>query len=118
MNYTEAKAAIEDNNWFRNRVRVATSKYSNYLLNTPTDDPEYDLKIDAAKKLSTQSNMVIDTLMFTLSGDQEVLDAGPCIDDTQLQQIVEKTIKKFYPIQGTVNPIFAPMPTIPMPKTN
>jgi hypothetical protein len=118
MNYTEAKAAIEDNNWFRNRVRVATSKYSNYLLNTPVEDSEYTEKIEAAKKLSTQSNMVIDTLMFTLSGDEEVLNVGPCIDDAQLQMIVEKTIKKYYPIvPNPIQPLFAPMNPV-QPKAN
>lgn len=97
MTYTEA-AALERNTWFVERVRVAVSTYANYLLNTPVDDPQYGSKIALAQKLASQSQLVVSTLMFTLSGDAEVQAAGPCIADAQLQAIVEKTIQKFYPL--------------------
>jgi hypothetical protein len=98
MNYTEANTLMT-NSWFRDRVRVSTSTYANYLLNTDAEDPEYDQKINAATRLANQSEMVVNTLMFTLCGDAEVQLAGPAIPDAQLQAIVEKTILKFWPIQ-------------------
>ena len=99
MNYTETSAAIYANAWFRDRVRVATSTYANYLLNAATDDPEYAAKINAGTRISQQNDMIVNQLMFTLSGDSEVQAAGPSIADAQLQLIVEKTIVKFVPVQ-------------------
>lgn len=108
MNYTEA-GTLQTNSWFKDRVRIATSVYSNYLLNTPTDDPQFDAKQSVATRIAQQYEMVVNQLLFTLSGDSEVQTAGPAIPDSQLQQIVEKTIVKFYPIQsppamGTFSP--------------
>lgn len=97
MTYTEA-AALERNTWFVERVRVAVSTYANYLLNTPVEDPQYAAKLAQAQQLSKQNTLVVSTLMFTLSGDAEVQAAGPCIADSSLQMIVEKTIQKFYPL--------------------
>ena len=111
MTYTEA-AQLRNNPWFVQRVDVASSTYANYLLNTPTDDPDYAAKIDAGTRLCRESSMVSQTLMATLIGDAEIQAAGPCISDTQLQQIVEKTIKKFYPV--IVAPAFG-MPFQPQP---
>jgi hypothetical protein len=101
MTYSDAQISIEQNNWFRGRVRNATSIYANYLLNTPVEDPDYDSKIQGGTRIAQQADMVVNQLMFTLAGDSEVLTAGPAIPDTQLQQIVEKTIIKFHPIPVT-----------------
>lgn len=98
MTYSDAIASIEQNNWFKTRVRESTSIYVNYLLNTPVEDEQYDTKVSAGTRMAQQANMVVDTLMFTLSGDQEVLTAGPAIPEAQLQLIVEKTIIKFFPV--------------------
>ena len=97
MNYVEA-AQLARNTWFVERVGVAISTYTNYLLNAALEDPLYNAKISVATKLASQSSVVLNTLMFTLAGDAEVQAAGPCISDAQLQAIVEKTIAKFYPI--------------------
>ena len=105
MTYVEA-AQLQRNTWFVERVSVAVSTYTNYLLNTPVEDPEYAGKLSVAQKLASQSSVVVNTLMFTLAGDAEVQAAGPCIPDAQLQAIVEKTIAKFYPV-----PI-APVPEV------
>ena len=107
MNYTEAQT-IERNSWFRDRVRNATSVYTNYLLNTAVEDENYDAKIQAATRIVNSIDSVVQTLVFTLSGDAEVQAAGPAIPDAQLQQIVEKTINKFYPITPPVQ--FTVMP--------
>lgn len=101
MTYSDAATSIQNNPWFRSRVQVSTSKYSNYLLNTPVADEEYDQKIAAGTRIAQQSSQIVDSLMFTLSGDQEVLDLGPAITDTALQQIVEKTIVKLWPQPAT-----------------
>lgn len=101
MTYSDAAASIQNNPWFRSRVQVSTSKYSNYLLNTPVEDAEYDQKIAAGTRIAQQSSQIVESLMFTLSGDQEVLDLGPAITDTALQAIVEKTIVKLWPQPAT-----------------
>lgn len=98
MNFTETNASIYSSAWFRDRVRIALSHYVNYLLNTPTDDPEYQPKIDAATRMTQQYEAIVAQLMFTLSGDVEVQEAGPSISDATLQMIVEKTVKKYYPV--------------------
>jgi hypothetical protein len=122
MTYTEADASILNNDWFRRRVRVSVSTYTNYLLNTATDDPEYDSKISAATRLANSSEMVVNTLMFTLCGDVEVQTAGPAIPDAQLQLIVEKTIVKLYPQPPTPPPAlmgvgyYPPPPVPPLPR--
>ena len=103
MSYSDSIVSIKNNNWFRIRVEEATSVYSNYLLNTVAEDPDYDAKIQAGTNLARSSMQVVDTLMFTLSGDQEVIAAGPAIPEAELQMIVEKTINKLFPIQ-TVGP--------------
>jgi hypothetical protein len=121
MNYTEADASILNNDWFRRRVRVSVSTYTNYLLNSDPEAADYDAKVRAATQLANQSEMVVSTLMFTLSGDAEVQAAGPAIPDVTLQAIVEKTIQKFYPM--TVMPApgagamyYPPPPSPPMPR--
>jgi hypothetical protein len=103
MTYTEA-AALQRNTWFVERVGVAVSTYTNYLLNTALEDPQYGEKIAVAQRLASQSALVVSTLMFTLSGDAEIQAAGPCIPDATLQSIVEKTIQKFYPIPPPAPP--------------
>lgn len=108
MTYVEA-AQLARNTWFVERVGVAVSTYTNYLLNTGEEDPLYASKISVAQKLASQSSVVVNTLMFTLSGDAEVQAAGPCIGDQQLQAIVEKTIQKFYPVP----PVAAPAQVAP-----
>ena len=113
MSYSDAVASIKNNNWFRTRVEEATSVYSNYLLNAPTEDPDYEVKIQAGTRLAQQYLSVVDTLMFTLSGDQEVITAGPAIPEAQLQSIVEKTINKLYPVstttpQGMIKQVYLP----------
>jgi hypothetical protein len=102
MNYTETSAAIFNNAWFKDRVRVATSNYANYLLNTAPDAPEYSDNIAVATRITQQYEIIVGQLMFTLSGDTEVQDAGPAIPDVDLQMIVEKTIVKFIPAQPPV----------------
>jgi hypothetical protein len=97
MTYTESAQLIR-NPWFVERVSVAVSTYTNYLLNTGEDDPQQADKIGVAQRLASQSQHVVTTLMFTLTGDSEIQAAGPCIPDATLQIIVEKTIVKFYPI--------------------
>jgi hypothetical protein len=111
MTYSDANASIMNNGWFRDRVRTATSTYANYLLNTDVADPDYDAKINAGMRIAQQSEMVVNTLMFTLSGDVEVQAAGPAIPDAQLQLIVEKTIKLFYPV--TPSPAMMTSPGMP-----
>lgn len=99
LTFSDAIASIKNNNWFRTRVEAATSNYTNYLINTDPSDPNYDAKIQAGTRLASQSQQAIETLMFTLSGDQEVIQAGPAIPEAQLQMIVEKTLNKLYPVQ-------------------
>lgn len=103
MTYTESAQLIR-NPWFVERVSVAVSVYTNYLLNTGEDDPQQADKIGVAQRLASQSQHVVTTLMFTLTGDPEVQASGPCIPDDTLQIIVEKTIKKFYPIPPPAPP--------------
>jgi hypothetical protein len=120
MTYSDAIASIEQNSWFKTRVREATSIYANYLLNTPVEDEMYDAKINLGSRLSSSADMTVNTLMFTLSGDQEVLTAGPAIPEAQLQQIVEKTINKYFPVTpAPAAAMFQPMtylPTRPRPQ--
>ena len=101
LTLSDSQISLEQNNWFKGRVRTATSKYSNYLLNTATTDVEYEAKVNTGMRIAREADSAVQTLMFTLSGDAEVVAAGPGISDTQLQLIVEKTIKKFYPVQPT-----------------
>lgn len=108
MNYTETSAAIFNNAWFKDRVRVATSNYANYLLNTPVEDPEQADKLAVATRITQQYEIIVGQLMFTLSGDAEVQAAGPAIADGLLQTIVEKTIVKFVPA--------TPVPGAPTPQ--
>ena len=113
LTYSDSQVSIRQNNWFRGRVETATSKYTNYLINTPPSDPSYDAKSQAGTNLARQSSQAVETLMFTLSGDAEVLAAGPAIPDNTLQMIVEKTINKLYPVQvvtpgGAFQQIFLP----------
>ena len=68
MNYVEA-AQLARNTWFVERVGVAISTYTNYLLNAALEDPLYNAKISVATKLASQSSVVLNTLMFTLAGD-------------------------------------------------
>ena len=114
MNYTEA-STLERNSWFRDRVQVSVSTYTNYLLNTPTDDPDYDSKTAAGTRMAQQYQTMVSTLVFTLSGDSEVQAAGPAIPDPQLQSIVEKTINKLWPVGGSVAPGGFAGPYVPPP---
>jgi hypothetical protein len=101
MTYSDSAASIQQNQWFRSRVQVSTSKYANYLLNTPTDDEDYAARVSAGTRLASQYSQIVDQLMFTLSGDTEVIAAGPAIPDVTLQPLVEKTINKLYPANAT-----------------
>lgn len=122
LSLSDSQISLEQNNWFRSRVRAATSKYSNYLLNTPDTDADYEAKINAGMRIANSADMVVSTLMFTLSGDAEVVAAGPGIDDATLQTVVEKTIKKFYPITPVMAPgmmpgaYYPPPPPLPRPQ--
>jgi len=98
MTYTEA-AQLALNPWFRDRVKVAVSGYTNYLLNADTADPEYAEKQEVATRIAREADMVTHTMLFTLSGDPEIQSVGIGMPDAQLQMIVEKTIKKFYPVE-------------------
>ena len=98
LTYSDANASIFSSDWFKGRVRVATSNYVNYLLNTDAADPDFDAKIQLSTRLTNQYEQVVSQLMFTLSGDAEVQAAGPSIDDPTLQLITEKTLKKFFPV--------------------
>lgn len=102
MTYSDANASIFNNDWFRGRVRTATSNYTNYLLNTPVEDPEHAAKVSAGQRLATTSEHVVQTLMFTLSGDPEVQAAGPAIPDATLQVLCEKVINLFWPVTPVV----------------
>lgn len=97
MTYSDSAASIRNNTWFRSRVEISLSKYSNYLLNTPDTDAEYEAKTNYGTRIAQSSSMIVDSLMFTLGGDAEILAAGPAIADTQLQSIVEKTVPKVFP---------------------
>ena len=114
MTYSDAQASIQHNNWFQSRVQQAVSVYSNYLLNATAEDPEYDAKINAGMSIARQSAMVVQTLMFTLAGDAEVLAAGPAIPDAQLQMIVEKTVQKFWPVTSTPAGMYYAAPPLPV----
>src|ERR1700752_2003014 len=98
MNYTETSSTVFKSDWYKDRVRIATSKFVNYLLNTDTTDPEYNDKIAYATRLTQSYLSLVDQLMFSLSGDVEIQNLGASIDDATLQQIVEKTIKKYIPM--------------------
>lgn len=115
MTYTESAQLIR-NPWFVERVSVAVSTYTNYLLNTSEEDAQYADKVGVAQRLASQSQHVVTTLMFTLTGDPEVQAAGPCIPDATLQVIVEKTIVKFYPIPPPV-PLPEAIPYRPLNRT-
>lgn len=127
MTYSDSAASIQGNAWFRGRVQVATSKYANYLLNTPAEDTEYAGKTAYGTRITQTYMQIVDSLMFTLSGDAEVITAGPAILDPQLQSIVEKTIVRVFPPMPATPPAMArsqfgagPMPEhgpIPPPVT-
>lgn len=102
MTYADIQASLEKNEWLKGRVRTAVSNFANYLLNTPTSDPEYDAKINSGMSLLRTIDTVMMTLMPALAGDSELQTAGPAITDALLQTLVEKTINKFWPV--TANP--------------
>ena len=114
MTYSDSAASIRNNAWFRSRVDVATSKYANYLLNTPVEDAEYTTKTVYGTRITQSSSMIVEQLMFTLSGDAEVLTAGPAIPDLQLQSVIEKTITKVFP--PTTTPAMATFGAGPLPE--
>jgi hypothetical protein len=114
MTYSDSAASIQSNVWFRGRVQVATSKYANYLLNTPTDNEEYESKTAYGTRITQAYMQIVDSLMFTLSGDAEVITAGPAISDSQLQSIVEKTIVRVFP-PTPATPALAQFGAGPMP---
>ena len=116
LTYSDANASVFNNDWFRGRVRVASSNYTNYLLNTGTGDPEFDAKVAAGQRIATQSEHVVQTLMYTLSGDPEVQAAGPAIPDNTLQIIVEKTIKLFWPVTPIPQFMMPPPPPVVQPQ--
>jgi hypothetical protein len=101
LTYSDSAASIRNNQWFRGRVETATSKYSNYNLNA-SEGADQAAKIAYGKQLAENSIMVVNALMFTLSGDAEVITAGPGITDALLQTVVEKTIAKLYPMPPVV----------------
>lgn len=107
MTYSDANASIYTSDYFRGRVRTATSSYTNYLLNADVADPDYDTKTAVGTRLAQQADMIVSQLMFTLAGDAEVQTEGPAISDATLQMIVEKTIKKLYPPESIVPPTSA-----------
>jgi hypothetical protein len=114
--YTDTNASIYLNDWFKGRVRVALSTYVNYLYNAAPEDENYDIKIQAANRLTSQAEMMVMQLVFTLSGDMEVQTAGPAIPDATLQMIVEKTIKKMVPIVPAAPPLsYGPVSYPPPP---
>jgi hypothetical protein len=117
LTYSDASTSIRNNAWFRSRVEIAISKKSNYLINTPIEDPEYETKQAYGQRLAQQAMMITDQLMFTLGGDSEILAAGPAIPDADLQPIVEKLLEKLYPpttaapvAAGMRPPAFTPRP--------
>ena len=120
LTFSDANASIFVNEWFKGRVRTASSNWVNYLLNTATNDPEYDAKVSAGQRIATQSEHVVQTLMYTLAGDTEVQAAGPGIPDATLQILVEKTIKLFWPVtplpQFAMPPMMQPMPVATPPE--
>lgn len=119
MTYSDSAHSIRTNAWFRSRVDVALSGYTNYLLNTPSTDADHAAKTAYGTRIAQMSTTVVDTLMFTLSGDAEVLTGGPAIPDTQLQSIVEKTVTKVFPMPpAPTEPATAGMqfPTGPLPQ--
>ena len=100
MTYSDSAASIRNNQWFRGRVDVSVSKYANYLINTPSSDPDYTKKISQGQRLIASNVQIVDGLMVALSGDAEVLASGPSMPDGQLQSIVEKMIPMLWPDTG------------------
>ena len=116
QSYSETKAWTSSQ-WFRDRVEVALSTYTNYLLNAADPVEDWEEKNAAGKYLGQNSTMVMQTLMFSLPGDTGFQDLGPAITDEQLKTYVEKIIKQYYP-QQPVTPLGAPImhsPFLPPP---
>jgi len=108
MTYSDSNASVFQNEWFEGRVRVSTSKYADYLINsTVSTDNDYGLHI------ANNSLNIIPKLMFLLTGDPQVIAAGPSIDDATLQSIVEKNIQKLIP-PGSVTPAVVMMRSAPI----
>jgi hypothetical protein len=97
LTYSDLNISIERNEWFRNRVRVSISYYTNYLLASDPATPDGAAAIAIATRLAQAPDQVLNTVMFTIAGDVDIVAAGPAITDAALQPIVEKTIQKFYP---------------------
>lgn len=99
LTYSDVNTSIMENNWFRNRVRVSISTYANYLLNTGAEDAEYEAKVTTGQRIISGIDQAVQTILASLIGDVEIQGVGPTIPDNTLQMIVEKTVKKFYPVQ-------------------
>ena len=100
MTYSDIQASLERNEWLRGRCRTAVENFANYLMNTPTEDPDYDAKVNSGMGLLRSIDSVMMTLMPALAGDTELQAAGPAITDALLQTLVEKTVNKFWPVSA------------------
>lgn len=96
LSYNDAYSLV-NSSWYQNRTKVAISSYENYLINTPSGDPNYDANTTQARNLGQHFDSVFQTVNSTLPGDSEVQNLGPGITDSQLQIVVEKILKNFYP---------------------
>ena len=98
MTYSDIQASIEKNEWLKGRCRTSVENFANYLLNTPSSDPDQENKVNSGMSLLRQIDSIMMTLMPALAGDSEMQAAGPAISDSLLQTLVEKVINKFWPV--------------------
>lgn len=98
MTFQEA-ATLKSNQPFIERLRVAVSKWQDYLINTGTGDPEYEVKVAEGARINANFENEVQKCLNAMIGDTEflALQSGATVTDAQLSAITEKYIKAFSP---------------------
>lgn len=117
MTYQEA-ATLKSNQPFIERVRVAVSKWQDYLINTGVADPEYAAKTAEGARINSNFEGEVQKVLNAMIGDVEVLalPSGATVTDVQLSAITEKYVKAFAPSVPNPSAMMAPgFPPQPRP---
>ena len=94
MTYEESSALMNDQ-VFRGRIKVATLKYSDYILNEAPSTPGHNSRYRWAQNTGQAPEQAAMNIQPMVVMDAAVQDAGAAVTDPALQSAVEGVVNKF-----------------------
>lgn len=91
LSYTESATLMTDIN-FRNRIKVASLKFADYISGEGNTVPAHNTRMKWAQSVVNAPDTVAGNIQPSVVMDPAVQDQGSTISDPDLQQAVETTV--------------------------